>query len=389
MRKKRQAPKMIKTLNTFLRICLLALVGVALLAGCSIEISDATPIGPAATTPPLATATTGAPNLPTHTPASTATPRPPAWAAFNLTGSLIYTQGTVGLIKLDLTTGLKTNLLPSDDKIWLSASATSPDGKTILLAYSPPPEGQDVQLGYTGLYSIPADGSATEPTPILERTDPQESYFEPVWTPDGKYIYFAHFVPIKDETQGNSFKYTIERIPYPPTAVAPEVIVEDAIWPKISPSGNELAYLKFDMESYAQTLYISDPEGNNPVAVLPPEEFPSVDAQFFAPDGKSLIFNAVGEGQSPVLSWVDRLLGVQAVEAHNVPSDWWSIEIGADKQPVRLTKIYDTGMYGDFSPDGQWVAFLSASGMYLMKPDGTGLTPMIPLDALGTLEWVP
>ena len=383
---------MIKTLNYFLRISLLGLVALAVLAGCSIEISEATPTRPLPTKPPSSSTTNESgenPRPSTVTPVSTATPKPLAWAAFNLTGSLIYTQGVSGILKLDLATGQKTNLLPSNEKIWLSASATSPDGKTIVLAYSPPPQGQDVQLGYTGLYSIPADGSAASPTPILERTDPQESYFSPVWTPDGKYLYFAHFVPIRDETQGNSFKYTIERIPYPPSSAAPEVIVEDAIWPKTSPDGARLAYLKFDMESYSQTLYISDLDGANSVAVLPPEEFPSVDAQFFAPDGKSLIFNAVGEGQSPVLSWVDRLLGVQVAEAHNVPSDWWGIEIGADQRPVRLTKIYDTGMYGDFSPDGQWVAFISASGVYLMKPDGTQLTPMLPVDALGTLEWVP
>jgi Tol biopolymer transport system component len=378
---------MIKTLNHALRTFILMLAAVSVLAACSIEISDVTPLAP--TTRPQATSAaemTEAPEL-TATLALTATPRPPAWADLNLTGSLVYSQGTLGLMSLDLETGEKIALLQSDEKIWLSAAATSPDGQTIALAYSPPPTGQDVQLGYTGLYGIPADGSATSPTPILERTNPQESYFSPEWTPDGKYLYYAHFVPIFDEAAGNSFKYTIERIPYPPQASAPEIIVEDAIWPKVSPDGNTIAFLKFDTVAYTQELYLSDIDGGNPTPLLPAGEFPSVDAQFFSPDGKTIIFNAVGEGQAPALSFIDQLMGIQAADAHNVPSDWWSVTLGANEPPVRLTQLYDTGMYGDYSADGNWVAFIAASGIYVMKPDGTEVTPLIPIDALGTLEW--
>jgi Tol biopolymer transport system component len=378
---------MIKTLNRSLRVLLTTLLGVSVLAACSIEISNVTPVAPTLT---QSQSITEAPVQDvTPSPAVSPTPRPPAWDAFNLSGYLLYSQGTLGLIKLDLTTGQKTELLLADQKIWLSAASTSPDGQTIALAYSPPPTGNDVQLGYTGLYSIPADGSATTPAVVLERTNPQESYFSPEWTPDGKYLYYAHFVPIIDEEAGNSFKYTIERIAYPPQANAPEVLVEDAIWPKVSPDGTKLAYLKFDTAKFTQELYMSDVDGANPAPVLPPEEFPSVDAQFFSPDGKTMIFNAVGEGQAPALSFIDQLLGVQAVNAHNVPSDWWSITLGASDPPVRLTELYDTGMYGDFSDDGQWVAFIAASGVYVMKPDGSEVTPMVPIDALGTLDWVP
>jgi len=221
----------------------------------------------------------------------------------------------------------------------------------------------------------------------LPQVDPQESYFTPTWTPDGKYLYFAHFVPVRD-TSGNTFKYTIERIAYPDGQ--PEVMIPDAIWPVVSPDGTKLAYLKFDTVQYTQELYLADLDGQNATPVLPSENFPSVDAQFFSPDGQSLIFNAVGEGKPPALSFLDQLLGVQVAEAHNVPSDWWSIQLGAaDAKPVRLTTLYDTGMFGDFAPDGQHIAFLSASGMYVMDPVGEDVKPLIDIKSLGTLEWVP
>jgi Tol biopolymer transport system component len=303
----------------------------------------------------------------------------------NLSGSFIYTQGAQGILRLDLATGASTSVLPPLDKAWLSAATVSPDGKTIVIAYAPPPQGDDVQLGYTGLYEISSDGTETTPRPLLERVDPQESYFTPAFTSDGKYLYFAHFIPIRDPS-GNTFKYTVERIVYPDGE--PEVLVENAIWPRPSPDGTKLAFLKFDVENFVQELYLSDLDGQNGKPVLPPGEFPSVDAQFFSSDGTTLIFNATGQGQSPALAWLDWLMGVQIAEAHNVPSDWWSITLGGSS-PVRLTELYDTGMYGSFSPDGAHIGFISASGVYVMDPDGANVTPIVPIDALGTLEWVP
>lgn len=376
------------------------LAGVALafvLVACSVTISDVTPgAGNVTIVPTVDNGPTQPGQAPTvgviqtNTPGVTPSAAPASlpWADLNLTGSLIYTQGKLGLFKLNLATGQSTTMLPGNQKMWLSAQATSPDGQTIMIAYSPPPTAADqVQLGYTGLYKIASDGSTVTPDPVLPQADPQESYFNPVWTPDGKYVYYAHFVPMKDATgQGNTFKYTIERIAYPDGQ--PEVIMPDAIWPKISPDGTKLLYLKFDTVQYTQVLYTADLDGQNPTPVLPNSDFPSVDAQFYSNDGKTIVFNAVGEGQAPALSFFDRLMGVNIADAHNVPSDWWSITQGQDK-PVRLTKLYDTGMYGDFSPDGNYIAFLAASGMYVMSPDGSLIKPLIQIKSLGTLEWVP
>ena len=116
-----------------------------------------------------------------------------------------------------------------------------------------------------------------------------------------------------------------------------------------------------------------------------------MDAPFFTPDSSSVIFSAVGEGPagtpSPGLSWLDRLLGVRAAEAHNVPSDWW--KIGADGTGLaRLTKQYDTSLFGAFAPDGQHIAYLSASGLYRDESDGSAVRRLLKTTGYGTIDWV-
>jgi Tol biopolymer transport system component len=351
--------KKIKTINFLLA---------AILAACSIQISDGTP---AATAPVTVTAT-------------------PAWAGLNLTGRLVFTQGVDGIEKLDLATGQRETLFQPPEEAWLTSATVSPDSARIVLCYAPPPPEGQIQFGYTGLYLMPADGSAP-PEPLLERADPQESYFYPSWSPDGKYLYYSHFIPVLNSETGNAFRYTVERLAVP--GGAPELLIENAIWPRLSPDGSTLAYLSFDPETFNNELYVADPDGKNSRPMLLSGTFQAVDAHLWTPDGSALVFSAVGEGPAyqstpaPALSWFDRLLGVQAAGAHNVPSDWWRVSLdGAEL--TRLTKIYDTGLYGSFSPDGSRLAFIAASGIYVINPDGSGLTPVLPIKTLGTLEWI-
>jgi hypothetical protein len=45
-------------------------------------------------------------------------------------------------------------------------------------------------------------------------------------------------------------------------------------------------------------------------------------------------------------------------------------------------------MFGDISPDGEHIAYLSSSGLYLMKSDGSDLTRLLNRAGFGTLEWI-
>lgn len=399
-----------------IRLAFLTLV----LTACSIQISDVTP-NTAATQPPAITQVSNLPSPAAPTPASTApaslpttastqapviltpVPAPLPWADLNLTGKLIFLtfitapQSAPILAQLDLATGQQTTLFQPPTNTWISGAAVSPDQKQIVIAYAPPPPPGDYQYGYSELYLLPADGSAA-PQPLLARTEKTEAFFNPVWSPDGTYVYYVHLTP--DSSDQQNFQYRLERMAYP--AGKPEVISNHAAWPRLSPNGTKLAYVAFDPPNGVNDLYLADPDGKNAQPVMPPQTFLSVDAPFFSPDGGFIYFSATGNGPAPVLvedplpgtarsrewGWLDALFGAQTAFANGAPSDWWRIPV-ADGQPQRLTSIFDTGLYGAFSPDGGRVAFIALTGLYLMNPDGSSLTQLLNVANVGTLDWVP
>jgi len=353
------------------------------LSACSIELSQSTPAPRPSPVNPKATS-----------------PAPSAWTDLKLSGQLVVITATFGtkgiqpltfnLAKLDLDSGKLTRLFHAPEQAWLTAASVSPDNKKIVIAYAPPPASGEVQFGYSDLYQLPSDGSG-EPQPLLQRSDPKESYASPLWSPDGRYLYYLHLHSTQT-TGGNPVtKYAIERLVYPNGK--PETIVEDAFWPRLSPDGSKLIYITYNSASFSNALYVSDADGKNPTQILPSETFSAVDAPLFSPDGKSVLFSAVGSGPATSLSWFDQLLGVQRVSAseaaHNVPSDWWRVPATGGKVE-RLTKIYEIGLYGAFAQDGRHLAFISLNGLYIMGPEGGQVWPVLNHVGLtGTVSWIP
>ncbi len=195
----------------------------------------------------------------------------------------------------------------------------------IVMAYAPPKD-PSLQSVNTDLYVMPADGSAP-PQALLQRADAKEDFFNPVWSADGHYVYYSHLIP--DSTSSRkytNFKYDLERVAYPNGQ--PQILIDDAFWPRLSPDGTHLAYVSFVPATNSNDLYLANVDGSNAKLVMPAGSFFAVDAPVFSVDGQMLLFSAVGDAQPPAASWLDQLLGVQVAEAHNVPSDWWRVSIG-------------------------------------------------------------
>jgi Tol biopolymer transport system component len=356
-----EAARMLK--KYFIVICALSL------AACSIKVAsnseDATP-------------------LPMNTPVPIV-PTKPAWTRLNLRGHLVYIQALRTIVKLDLASGQSTQLWQAPNNAWITAASVSPNGKQIVLAYSPPVT-NTAQVGYSDLYIMPADGSSA-PKVFMQHQGDQESFSNPVWAADSQSIYYSH--EVVDTTSHQKYvvyKYVLERATYP--VAQPQKLLDASFWPRLSADGSKLVYVSYNPVAFANDLYTANADGSSPKLVLPAGDFFAVDAPLFSPDGQTLLFSAVGQPQVAQLSWFDQLMGVQVAEAHNVPSEWWSVPAAGGK-PKQLTNIADTSMYGAFSADGKHFAFVSANGLFVMNPDGSNLMQLAPGGPTGTVDWIP
>ncbi len=371
------------------------------LSACSVNVSSVSPVptvpGPPVTSPPGAALT---PTLNAPIPTASLTPAAPAtvpitWEKLQLTGKLILAAGPGGVAQLDLTNGQMTTLFQIADpqNSWVQSEWVSPDGTQIAMSYAPPPPPGGIQFGYTNLYLMPTDGSS-EPQPVFSDLKQIEAYFNPVWSPDGNYIYVLHLSP--PPSQNERPTYSIERITYPLKQPEPEkeVLVENAFWPRLSPDGTKLVYVRWDVTKPPNEVFVADADGKNPKQVTLPKSFTAVDAPFFSPDGESLIFSVINNTGFAQRSWLDRLLDVQTAYADGSPADWWRVPIKGG-EPEQLTRIFDTSLYGVFSPDGKHIVYTSGSGVSVMNADGSQVTSLLTPDRLpgmfgaSSVNWIP
>jgi len=366
------------------------LIFALLLSSCSIQVEQ-----PSVSTPGSQAPTASSGESSSQTNIVTTTQIPVTWSNLNLTGRLVYINGTVAedvfhleIQVLDLLTGEVTTIFDAPKYSWVYYISVSPDHKQLLMTYSPPPG--DNEPPDQNIYIMPLDGSQP-PKPLFTPPTKEDDYVEVEWSPDGKYIYFSHanfqITPQPDQIYP---LYDVYRMAYPDGK--PERIVEKAFWPRLSSDSSELAYISVDLFLRENKLFISDSDGKNAhEVVLSGQQIPDVkDAPIFTPDGKTLIFSAPVPAQAYQPNWLDKVMGVQIAKAHNVPSDWWSVSVtgGAITQ---LTNIQTTNLFASFSPDGKHVASHSTSGIFVMKPDGSEVTMLVPNPQAvpGTVSWIP
>jgi Tol biopolymer transport system component len=226
--------------------------------------------------------------------------------------------------------------------------------------------------------------------PLFEAGDPADQYFQPEWAPDGKTLYFAHVNYQKLPKDQRYPTYHLYRMAYPDGQ--PERVAEDGSWPRVSADGSRLAYVTTDPASGWNTLILADPDGKNakPVVFSGGPNQGIVDAPLFLSDGKFLLFSAPAAAAYQPPSWLETLLGVEVVQAHTVPSEWWRVPLEGGT-PVQITHLQASGLYACLSPDGRIVASFSGSGIFVMQTDGTALTMIYnELGGIyGTVSWIP
>ena len=371
---------------------LLAVIAAWVLTGCSVGPIP-TLIGPTSVGAPglvIEASPTGIPLVaagsPTPAPAPTSTTydvliTPPGVA---LPGSLLLADRTLGVARLDLTTDRIMPIYQPPFDAFVSSAMLSPDRQTLLMAYGPPPAPGQVQYDYTQLYTMPADGSSP-PEPLIPGVSQAEQYTSPLWAPDGKSIYFAHYVPRQSASQPSD--YLVERMALPHGE--PEIVAHQVFTMALSPDGAKIAYVTGDPLSGTNGLFVANSDGTGAHQLFSLDTFLGIDGVNFSPDGKNLIFSGAGNGFGDDFAWPDQWVSYPLRPSlHNIPEELWRVPTqGGDVK--ELTHLGDTGYHFSYSPDGRFIAFSTNATIYMMNADGSGLTELYPDGISGNLQWLP
>ena len=374
---------------------------ILLLCGCSVNVSQNSASG-SATTPQINTlaAPTIVPSPSTVNSSTIQTPtqgNPPAvkipvtWGDMNLAGKLVYIAGLVkgsdlliDVQSLDLATGEVATIFQAPSDGWIDAAAVSPDGKQLVISYSPPEK--DPQGGQETLYILPFNGSGS-PQLLFNPVTPKDHNYQPVWSPDGKFVYFAQI-----NYQSAFTTFEVMRVRYPDGK--PEKLIDSAYWPRLSEDGSILVYVSVDPQTAVNRLYISGADGTNGHQVpLTGTSIPVIiDSPMVSPDDRSIVFSAPDVVQSFALGWKDKyaVMTTSRSADGSIPSDWWSVPITGGT-PEQLTHTQSLALFGSYSPDKKHIASYTSDEIFVMDPDGTGLTVLVKdIGGIpGTVNWIP
>ena len=364
-----------------LRPCYVIII--LLLYGCSINISQPFTMSTVPTSTAQSNKDSSAGNTPGTIPPSANTILI-TWGSLNITGKLVYTTALiqndrqlVNIQILDLTTGKITIVFQTPDGGWVDAATVSPDDKQLMLSYTPPGNGQQ-----NALYIMPLDGSQT---PQLLFTPPSvdDRYFQPEWSPDGKYIYCVQY------NYKTATIYSLMRTAYPGRVL--EKLADNAYWPRTSGDGSSIVYVSPAFG--VNTLFVSNSDGSgaHQISITGPYIPKVIDSPMFLAGDKTILFSAPVVGLSSMPNWVDDLFGITVASADgSIPSDWWSIPL-AGSIPKRLTHLQSMALFARFSPDKKHIASYSSDGIFIMNPDGTSVTQVLNNTGgtPGTVNWIP
>jgi Tol biopolymer transport system component len=317
----------------------------------------------------------------------------------NLPGSLLVTgESTLDLVSR----GHQVSIAKAPGVTsYFEYPAFSPDGKMIAYVLATTPTGQGQDWG-NDVYTANVDGS--NPKLVVKHDRPGALIDSLSWTPDGQSLVYAYSRAEYDaQNHYTGSVYRIDKLSVSNGAVT--TLITNAIQPSVSWDGKQIVYVDFPQNDFqAASLALANIDGSNSQKILTNQKgFQSFFAPHLSPDGKKVVFAAVGGplglpsatptpslgGRSApenALAGIGRAAAPSIAEADGSPYQVWVANIdGSDLRT--MSNLREDLPYPLWSSDGSAILFLGAGGLYTANADGTNLKRIGPGVPHGEIAW--
>jgi Tol biopolymer transport system component len=281
----------------------------------------------------------------------------------------------------------KTTNLPSGAAV--TGATWSPDAQRVVFAqfWRRPNErssGADLMIAN-------ADGSNAHP--FVERDAPNTVLETPEWMPSGRVYYTIRRVVNGKETMS---------IVRQAEAGAPELLVDNAYDPAVSPDESTLVYVR-TTKTGQQLLKKTIGEAGDGCELISDQVFQYLSLPRISPDGKRLALGGSGQpnmGPSgcggdprssassalPVGLDLGALLQPDTAYAHGLPADVYSLNLDGSAL-TRIADIKDDDPTVAWSPDGSRLAIFGVAALFLVDGKGGATEKLTDQGGYGGLDW--
>jgi len=321
--------------------CLLVVLGILAAVACTSTVSQPSVPSSSGGASPTGTLTGGSP--------------PSGTIVFNRLDS-----DGIAVYRLDLGTSAEQRIREVDDFVTLS-----PDGDRFFTAVPRPDDGR------IGPVSFDVDGSGYA---MLPAPDPTLQMGAGMWSPDGSSFLVGGW---DDTDPSRAGLYTIGSVDGSPLVRLTDPGNPPSDHPvAYSPDGSRVLFIRekppYD-HSGPMNVFVVRNDGSGLVRLNPPKTTSLLDGQSWSPDGGQVAVVASRDGHDGNAVFV---VNVDGTNAHRITP--WSVTLRAE-----------------WSPDGEWIVFDKADAepvprdLFLVHPDGTGLTQITSHDGDNKMSFAP
>ncbi len=323
--------------------------------------------------------------LPTATLSSVNAP----YRTIKIDGQLVFAPGDGSIWLQDASTFQSKALLKATRDVYYEAPTFSPDGSQIaFVAYTFGATGAQVKQ----IRVINVDGSNPRTLYRASANGPEISFGDPRYSPDGQSLYFT--ATTSNGTGAEGRKNQIVR--GPAAGGNPQLVLDGGQQPTLSPDAKQMAFLKFNPQRFASSLWIANADGSGATQLLADNVFAGINGQRFSPDGKWIVFAASGLPRQTLPGMASQqpkqencvLLGclVPTAYADGLPWDIWLVSTDG-KTFKQLTELGMDSPYPVFSKDGRYIAFVSLNGLFVYDRQSSDLSELDRERVHGVLDW--